>query len=311
VPDEHDAIRPPEAPEIHPDDLALLNAIRNGNQWLRGVTCTLARRGVAFRDEHPERAQMLLDALAAWPAYKAGQLLFDLLELEDFMLDGPPPAIVPTTLDAQALHRMARVVRTIRGHLDGSISRDTTDLNPESWPSPRNTDLPPIEAGFYLYADVVLGILVSARPVIAQYADGNGGLGPDEPGDDSDVAHTSAVVGTPDIVISHVQFKGTVPRTQADEYVEITNRGNAPADISGWLLNADDPRQDFTFPAGVILEPGQAIRVYTNEVHPETGGFTYASKRALWNDKGDVARLFDATGQAISQYGYGNKGRSE
>ncbi len=113
--------------------------------------------------------------------------------------------------------------------------------------------------------------------------------------------------GAPDVVISHVQNKGEVKRTQSDEYVEITNRGSWSANISGWRLDADDTGQTFTFPAGTMLGPGQSIRVYTNEVHPESGGFSYGIGRAIWNDRGDMARLMDPGDNVMSQFGYGDR----
>jgi hypothetical protein len=45
-----------------------------------------------------------------------------------------------------------------------------------------------------------------------------------------------------------------------------TGSPNAPADLSGGHLGADDAGQDFTFPAGTTLAAGQSIRVYTNGV---------------------------------------------
>ena len=109
-----------------------------------------------------------------------------------------------------------------------------------------------------------------------------------------------------DVVITDVHFKGEA-KQQADEYVEIVNRGTAPIDISGWVVGADDAGQDFTFPAGTELGGGQKIRIYTNEVHPETGGFSYASKRPIWNNKGDIARIHDTSGRQVSQLGYADK----
>ncbi|MEV0677675.1 lamin tail domain-containing protein [Actinosynnema sp. NPDC050436] len=112
-------------------------------------------------------------------------------------------------------------------------------------------------------------------------------------------------VGRPDVVISQVRNKGEVKRTQADEYVEVVNRGTAPADISGWVIGADDAGQDFTFPAGTTLQPGQRIRIYTNEVHQETGGFSYGSGRPIWNDQGDAAELRDTNKNLVSRLAYG------
>lgn len=111
----------------------------------------------------------------------------------------------------------------------------------------------------------------------------------------------------PDVVITDIRYKGEVKRVQSDEYIEIMNRGTAPGDISGFEIYADDSGQNFKFPAGTVLQPGQKIRVYTNEVHPEWGGFSYGINRAIWNDKGDVAHIRDPKGESFASYGYGEK----
>jgi hypothetical protein len=123
----------------------------------------------------------------------------------------------------------------------------------------------------------------------------------------ADIVAIFARAGVPDVAITTVRFKGGVKYTQADEYVEIVNRGTAPADISGWVLGADDAGQDYRFPPGTILQPGQRIKVYTNEVHPESGGFNYGIKRPIWNDKGDAAKLRDTSGDLVSEYAYGDR----
>ncbi|MFZ2725492.1 MAG: lamin tail domain-containing protein [Methylococcaceae bacterium] len=109
-----------------------------------------------------------------------------------------------------------------------------------------------------------------------------------------------------DVYISNLVYKGQVKQSQADEYVEISNRGNADADISGWkVTSVGSPKQFMTFPAGISLRAGQSIRIYTNEVHPETGGFSFHSKTAIWNDNGDELNLFDATAQCLATLAYG------
>jgi len=77
--------------------------------------------------------------------------------------------------------------------------------------------------------------------------------------------------------------------------------------IDGEEYGADDAGQDFTFSPGTVLQPGRRIRTYTNEVHPEWGGFSYGSKRPIWNDKGDSAQLRDPNNNVVSEYGYGSK----
>jgi hypothetical protein len=121
------------------------------------------------------------------------------------------------------------------------------------------------------------------------------------------MSNQSTLSGAGEVVISNVHHKGAVARTQSDEYVEITNRGADPVKLAGWVLDAGDAGQRFTFPPGTVLAPGRSIRVYTNEVHAETGGFTFGSKRSIWSDAGDVARLRDPFGKVVSQLGYGNQ----
>jgi hypothetical protein len=92
------------------------------------------------------------------------------------------------------------------------------------------------------------------------------------------------------VIIRSVYYDGAVPRVESDEYAEIANEGSALADIGGWRLNAGDPVQDFIFPS-FVLQPGQACRVYTNETHPESCGFSFGSGRAIWNNQGDCGYL--------------------
>lgn len=83
----------------------------------------------------------------------------------------------------------------------------------------------------------------------------------------------------------------------------IANVGTAPINLSGWRLNAGDPGQDFRFPS-FDLAPGQSVRVYTNEYHQESGGFSFGSGKAIWNNKGDCGFLFDAGGNQVADWCY-------
>ena len=120
--------------------------------------------------------------------------------------------------------------------------------------------------------------------------------------DDPDIIITAIA----DVYMSNLLYKGQVKRTQSDEYVELTNRGNKAADISDWkITSAGSAKQWFIFPADSILDAGKSFRVYTNEVHPETGGFSFGSKTAIWNDVGDELNLFDATAKKVATLTYG------
>lgn len=112
-----------------------------------------------------------------------------------------------------------------------------------------------------------------------------------------------AMTGESDVIIRRIHFDGDVPQVESDEYAEILNQGASPLNLSGWRLNAGNPGQDFVFP-DFVLQPGQSCRVYTNEIHPETGGLSFHSPKPIWNNKGDCGYLYNAEGEIICQKCY-------
>jgi len=98
------------------------------------------------------------------------------------------------------------------------------------------------------------------------------------------------------VKISNVQYSG-------EEFVEITNNNDTPADLSGWVLrDKNDEGQAFTFPEGTELAPGASLQVYTKPGHD----YSFESKRAIWNDKGDELELVSADGKVADSYSYGS-----
>lgn len=104
-----------------------------------------------------------------------------------------------------------------------------------------------------------------------------------------------------DVVISSVRYDGDVPQVESDEYAVILNRGSVAVNLGGWRLNAGEPDQNFTFPS-FDLQPQQSCRVYTNEFHPESCGFTFGRGDAIWRNSGDCGTLHDATGAEVSRF---------
>ena len=105
--------------------------------------------------------------------------------------------------------------------------------------------------------------------------------------------------------IACIFFDGLVKTTESDEFVEIVNLGDAVQDLAGWtLVDTDDGSPSFMFPSWT-LEPGDVIRVYTDEVHPQWGGFTFGRGSAIWsNSQPDTAGLFDQQGELMSAKSY-------
>ena len=137
---------------LTPGDLALIGFAARRDEELRSGLAALARLGVKLRRADPARAIALIEQFETHPFYKAGQTLFDLWEMEDFLLDGDPPPLTPTALAATLTALAARL-----------------QLPPLGLPELGN--LPALEAGFYLYRDVVLGLLGVISDTLASAPD--------------------------------------------------------------------------------------------------------------------------------------------
>ncbi len=124
-------------------------------------------------------------------------------------------------------------------------------------------------------------------------------------------AHTPTPSPTPEpaktvnVQITMIYYDGKVPRVESDEYVEIKNMGSESVDLSGWVLkDISEGYPSFTFPS-YILQPGKSVRVYTNEIHLEYGGFSFGYGKAVWNNSDpDTSALYNAEGQEVSRKSY-------
>jgi hypothetical protein len=74
------------------------------------------------------------------------------------------------------------------------------------------------------------------------------------------------------------------------ERVLIRNVGGVPAEVGGLRLR-DRQRNTIRLRRGLEIAPGATIAV--------------RSKRPIWDDRGDIARLVAKDGTVVSQYGYG------
>ncbi|MEN3971800.1 lamin tail domain-containing protein [Sphingomicrobium sp. XHP0235] len=103
-----------------------------------------------------------------------------------------------------------------------------------------------------------------------------------------------------------------VVNTTNDEFIEIVNTSGNPIDISGYSLS-DDDGDDFVFPEGTVLAPGQAAVLFGGGT--PTGDFGGAlvfvddgSIGSGLSNSGDVVELRDAAGNLVDSVGYGNAG---
>ena len=116
-------------------------------------------------------------------------------------------------------------------------------------------------------------------------------------------APTHTPASNPNVQITVILYKGTVPGVEGDEFVQITNQGSIAVNLEGWRLNAGDLEQDFYFP-GFQLDPGLSCRIYTDEDHPEHCGFSFSLAEEIWINEGDCGYLYDDEGAQVSKYCY-------
>lgn len=114
-------------------------------------------------------------------------------------------------------------------------------------------------------------------------------------------ATLAVVAAAGDVIIASVRYDGDVPQVESDEYAVIMNRGGTVVNIGGWRLNAGEPDQNFVFP-NFDLQPGQSCRVYTNEAHPESCGFSFGRGDAIWRNSGDCGFLYNVEGVEVSRF---------
>lgn len=104
-----------------------------------------------------------------------------------------------------------------------------------------------------------------------------------------------------DVQITHVQAKSKM-LGDADEYVELTNKSTGSVDISRWVITGGD--RDYTFPPDTALAPCQKIRVYTDLIKWEYGGFCMGSGQEVWDNRGGTAELKDADDDDVHRLAY-------
>ncbi|VEU34810.1 unnamed protein product [Pseudo-nitzschia multistriata] len=109
------------------------------------------------------------------------------------------------------------------------------------------------------------------------------------------------------ISIVDISYNGNVPRTEADEFVVVKNNSKDTIDVSGYFIypaTSGTQGSTFYFPKGSAIKPNASVRIYTNEIHKETGGYSWSSGKALWNNNGGLAVLKDSNGKKLGEYKY-------
>lgn len=96
------------------------------------------------------------------------------------------------------------------------------------------------------------------------------------------------------IRINEVESSGGVP----GDWIEITNAGNAPADLSGYVVKDSDDAHAYLIPDGTVVAPG-AFVVLDELDQSGAGSFDFGL------GKDDRVRVFDPTGLMVDEVAWG------
>ena len=110
--------------------------------------------------------------------------------------------------------------------------------------------------------------------------------------------------------VAGAQIKiGKVHNDALREYVVIVNRGTLPQPLGGWALATLRGERLFFFPDDTILPPGQRLTVHSGQEALEALRTPLDLRLAwtdeqMWNNRRDVAVLFDANGGEVDRCAY-------
>jgi len=122
---------------------------------------------------------------------------------------------------------------------------------------------------------------------------------PQETRSGTSVSPSHSVGQAEGLILGELDYDGGVVQVESDENIEIINAGSTPVDLAGWQLR-DDDENVFVFPS-FLMEPGQSCKVYTDEIHPESCGFSFEHDQAIWGNSGDVVELVDPSGTVVDK----------
>ena len=124
------------------------------------------------------------------------------------------------------------------------------------------------EAGLGRWQPDACGPVVAAELAITD-------LEPDAPGDDSANAN--------------------------GEWIEIANRGDAAADLTGWAIQDESSSHRFGFPSDFVLRPADTVRIYSGCGQQSITELYWCDTDPVWTNRGDTAYLLDPSGNVVDR----------
>lgn len=80
-----------------------------------------------------------------------------------------------------------------------------------------------------------------------------------------------------------------------DEWVMIVNSGDEAVDLTGWSIRDESTQNRFSFPPGLVLDPGDQVRVTSGH-----GDLGFGFGTPIWNNDGDTVYVVDDQGRFVT-----------
>lgn len=127
----------------------------------------------------------------------------------------------------------------------------------------------------------------------------------DELSDRSWASAPSGVVPSEAVTIAEVHHGADGHEHGDAEWVLLTNGGAEAVDLTGWRLTDEGEKHTYAFSA-VVLAPGGSVRVHMARGEDGAADLFVGRNQRWWNNDGDCASLFDASGALVHKHCYGD-----
>ena len=101
----------------------------------------------------------------------------------------------------------------------------------------------------------------------------------------------------------HADAPGDDHRNPNGEYAVLESSAAETVAIGGWTL-CDAANHCFSFPPDAVLGAGGQLVVHTGAGRSDGTRYYMGSRRAVWNNRGDTATLYDDTGAVVVVFEY-------
>lgn len=108
---------------------------------------------------------------------------------------------------------------------------------------------------------------------------------------------------TLNVALIHEDAEGNDHENENNEYVSFENTGDAPIDLSGWVVR-DEAGHTYRFPDGFTLEAGDTVTLYTGRGSNSDSSLYWGSDSAIWNNGGDTIFVENSDGELVLQESY-------